>query len=82
MGTAKRRAVGNTFVQKLYKDDDELADLKVLAGDGNFDSDIEDKDEGAEARKRESKSQRKKEGFLSKTGTVLTMTKIGKLVSI
>eukprot|EP00353_Schmidingerella_taraikaensis_P000108 CAMPEP_0185595556 /NCGR_PEP_ID=MMETSP0434-20130131/78853_1 /TAXON_ID=626734 ORGANISM="Favella taraikaensis, Strain Fe Narragansett Bay" /NCGR_SAMPLE_ID=MMETSP0434 /ASSEMBLY_ACC=CAM_ASM_000379 /LENGTH=64 /DNA_ID=CAMNT_0028223655 /DNA_START=71 /DNA_END=262 /DNA_ORIENTATION=- len=37
----KRRAM-STFVQKLYRDDDELNDLKVLAGDGNFDSDVED----------------------------------------
>lgn len=81
MGTAKRRAIGNTFVQKLYKDDEELNELKVLAGDGNFDSDVEDKDEGGEARKRENKSQRKKEGLLSKAGGSLTMTKIGKLVS-
>ena len=39
----KKRRAASTFVQKLYRDDDELNDLKVLAGDGNFDSDLEDK---------------------------------------
>ena len=62
MGASKRRAT-STFVQKLYRDDDELNDLKVLAGDGNFDSDVEDKEEtsGAKAlRKREAKMADKK----------------------
>ena len=84
MGNAKRRAVGNTFVQKLYKDEEELNDLKVLAGDGNFDSDIEEKDdliEAGQSRRRESKSQRKQDSLLAKAG-VMTTTKVGKLVSI
>ena len=85
MGTAKRRAVGNTFVQKLYRDEDELNDLKVLAGDGNFDSDVEDKEQDerkAEQRKRDAKGDRKK--YADKAdgkSAVLTTTKIGKLVS-
>ena len=55
---SKRRA-GSTFVQKLYRDEDELNDLKVLAGgEDNFDSDVEDKDETsglAALRKRDAK---------------------------
>ena len=39
--TVKKRRATSTFVQKLYRDDDELNDLKVLAGEGNFDSDVE-----------------------------------------
>lgn len=55
LGMLKRRAA-STFVQKLYRDEDELNDLKVLAGEDNFDSDVEDKEEGAKAsRKRDSK---------------------------
>ena len=54
---ANKRRATNTFISKLYRDEDELNDLKVLGGE-NFDSDLEDKDEtsGAKAlRKRESK---------------------------
>ena len=39
--SAKKRRAASTFVQKLYRDEDELNDLKVLAGEGNFDSDVE-----------------------------------------
>jgi len=57
----------------------------VLAGDGNFDSDIEDKEQDerkAEQRKRDAKGDRKK--YADKgdgRSAVLTTTKIGKLVS-
>jgi len=87
MGTSKRRVAGNTFVQKLYRDDDELNDLKVLAGEGNFDSDVEDKDDDekkAAQRKRDAKGDRKKDDR-KKDGiaksVVLATTKVGKLVS-
>jgi hypothetical protein len=88
MGTSKRRATGNTFVQKLYRDEDELNDLKVLAGEGNFDSDVEDKDDDekkAAQRKRDAKGDRKKDDR-KKDGAVksvaLATTKVGKLVSV
>jgi len=54
----KRRAM-STFVQKLYRDDDELNDLKVLAGDGNFDSDVEDEQDRNKASGSKAKRQSK-----------------------
>ena len=54
LSNLKRRAASN-FVQKLYRDEDELNDLKVLAGVDNFDSDVEDKGEMAKERKRDNK---------------------------
>jgi len=78
LSTIKRRAA-STFVQKLYRDEDELNDLKVLAGNENFDSDVEDKDEGVRAsRKRESKLETKQE-FGAKSSKVMSTTKVGKL---
>jgi len=78
----KRRAT-STFVQKLYRDEDELQDLKVLAGDGNFDSDVEDKDgdqqEATIKQKREAKRAQKTGDGRTK---VITTAKVGKLVSI
>ena len=41
LSNLKRRAA-STFVQKLYRDEDELNDLKILAGgEENIDSDLE-----------------------------------------
>ena len=79
--TNSKRRAASTFVQKLYRDEDDLNDLKVLAGEDNFDSDIEDKEQGIKERKRESKlaSKQVKGGVLA--SKVLTTTKVGKLVS-
>ena len=74
----KRRAT-STFVQKLYRDEDELNELKVLAGDGNFDSDVEDKEDAQASikAKRDSKRSQKTDGRMK----VTTTAKVGKLVS-
>lgn len=67
----------------MYRDEDELNDLKVLAGEGNFDSDVEDKDETSglkELKKRDAKLAHKKE-FGKNAAKVLMTTKVGKLVS-
>lgn len=75
----KRRATG-TFISKLYRDEDELNDLKVLGGE-NFDSDLEDKEATAKTlRKRENKlSDKKDQG--AKGSQVMLTAKVGKLVS-
>lgn len=81
LSNLKRKAASN-FVQKLYRDDDELNELKVLAGEDNFDSDIEEKDDSAaKNRKRDSKMASKQQ--LGAQGSKLSLTtKVGKLVSI
>ena len=71
------------FVSKLYRDQDDLNELKVLAGgDDNIDSDFEQKDEQGPTseRKREQKMKKKTED-LSFMKTSNEYTKIGKLVS-
>lgn len=66
-------------MQKLYRDEDELNELKVLAGDGNFDSDVEDKEDAQASikAKRDSKRTQKTDGRMK----VTTTAKVGKLVS-
>lgn len=76
----KRRATG-TFISKLYRDEEELNDLKVLGGE-NFDSDLEDKEATAKSlRKRENKLADKKDQG-AKGSQVMLTEKVGKLVSI
>ena len=81
-----KRREASTFVSKLYRDEDELNDLKVLAGQDNFDSDVEDKDEHAidesKARKREAKLAEKKQQLFASNSQVMVNTKVGKLVSL
>ena len=87
-GQGKKRSA---FVAKLYKDEDDLQELKVLAGgEQNFDSDIEvdelgsDSDQGEIQKKRQQKVSQKGE---SKAFTGLSkkpaeaVSKIGRLVS-
>ena len=84
LSNLKRRAA-STFVQKLYRDDDELNDLKVLAGEGNFDSDIEEELNGNKERKRDAKLASKQGGIggsKAAAAKVLSTTKVGKLVSV
>ena len=79
LGALKRRAA-STFVQKLYRDEDELNDLKVLGGDA-FDSDVEDKEaDNKPVKKRDQKREGKSELFAG-ASAVLTTTKVGRLVS-
>ena len=79
----KRRAM-STFVQKLYRDEDELNDLKVLAGEGNFDSDLEEKGELGEGQTTGAKVKRgaKQAAKMDGRKIVQTTTKVGKLVSV
>ena len=77
----------SAFVAKLYRDDDDLNELKVLAGgDDNIDSDFEEKhdlpldSENAGQRKREQKMKKKSEDK-SFMGSEVPTTKIGRLVS-
>ena len=77
----KRRAA-STFVQKLYRDEDELNDLKVLAGEGNFDSDIEeDANNDAQVSGAKAKRQAKQSGKQDGRTKIQTTSKVGKLVS-
>lgn len=61
----------SAFTAKLYRDDNELDEMKVLAGD-QFDSDIDE-----QTKPRDAKAQLKKQDFSSKP---LTLSKIGRLV--
>ena len=77
----------SAFVAKLYRDDDDLNELKVLAGgDDNIDSDFEEKhdlqidSENTGQRKREQKM-KKKSDDKSFMGSDVPSTKIGRLVS-
>ena len=73
----------STFMAKLYKDEDDLNELKMMAGDDNFDSDIESKDdeqEGAPTKRRDAKLQSKREARGLGSQTVSSI-KIPRLVS-
>ena len=78
------------FVSKLYADEDEIDEMKVLAGE-DFDSDLEPKElnsEGEEVtKKRDAKAGRKTSTIKSNrtgidVGIAPTTNKIGKLVSL
>ena len=75
----------STFMAKLYKDEDDLNELKMMAGDDNFDSDIESKDadEEGQEKKREIKLRTKSEakGLKAISGQGTSSIKIPKLVS-
>ena len=77
----------STFLNKLYRDDDDLQELKVLAGgDDAIDSDFEGKEEPGmfdtedKPKKREQKSKKKAEDK-SFMGSEVPSTKIARLVS-
>lgn len=75
----ERPAKRNAFTAKLYRDDDELDDMKIIGGD-QFDSEIDEKD-GA-SKPRDAKALAKKKGTTQdfKASTVAA-SKIGRLVS-
>jgi hypothetical protein len=69
----KKARKRSAFVAKLYRDDDDLDEMKVLAGD-EFDSEV---DEQVPERKRDKKLKAKSEVKVEENAGV----KIGKLVS-
>lgn len=73
----KRSMKRSAFTAKLYKDDDDLEEMKVLAGD-NFDSDLDERPE-QKKKPRDVKASRKQDFSVS---TPLITSKIGKLVSL
>jgi hypothetical protein len=80
----KKSRKRSAFVAKLYRDDDELNELKVLGGE-NFDSDLEQDDDDA-TRKRDLKSKSKSEvkkafGKDAAAASTVSSMKIAKLVS-
>ena len=72
-GRAKKRSA---FMAKLYRDEDELDELKVLAGD-QFDSEVDEEIVPSSERKREKKQKEKTE---VKTAPI-SVLRIEKLVS-
>lgn len=79
-GKKERPNKRSAFTAKLYKDDNELEDLKILAGE-KFDSDVDESGKRP-LKQRDSKAQSKskpKQDFSSKP--ILT-SKIGRLVSV
>jgi hypothetical protein len=72
LGDDKKARKRSAFVAKLYRDDDDLDEMKVLAGD-EFDSEM---DEQMPEKKRERKAKDKSEKVDENAGI-----KIGKLVS-
>lgn len=74
----KKRRTASTFVQKLYRDEDELNNLKVLAGEGNFDSDVEAEEDRVKLTGSKAKRESKRAAKDGRT-VVSTISKVGKL---
>jgi len=67
----------SAFTAKLYKDDDELENLKILGGD-QFDSDLDEK-QGAKVKPRDAKAAAKTKQDFRGTSTAVSTIKIGRL---
>ncbi len=77
--TEKKATKRSAFTAKLYRDDNELEELKILAGD-NFDSDVDENQVSKKPRDVKASSKKGQQDFAGGSKPLIN-SKIGRLVS-